>query len=269
MHDGFHPHSRRPGPADPRLNPHRRARLGRPSRLHHDLLALAADYQLDVFTTQFGGLRSRVNDRFDATVEYDVGFMDVATALIDTVETASEDTCELCGQPAPGFFGNQHHTRITTVCDSCRHTRHVLQGHACWWRQDCTLRCPPPVQSLPVRRGRFTARQVLYATWSPSQVAAEKGTRWPAATRYTPEAQSPGRATRPVWDTVTAGTTPARRLLDNRGMPGRTAHRAAAAPGPRGRGTSTPATRSSVTATSPQRWPCNSSTAFPCTFCST
>ncbi|MBT2398277.1 hypothetical protein [Streptomyces sp. ISL-100] len=93
----------------------------REEQLHRDLLALAPDYQLDSVTTRFGGLRIHLADRFDEAGEYDGGFMDDATALADAAETASEHTCELCGAPGrPRFRGDQHHTRITTVCETCR-----------------------------------------------------------------------------------------------------------------------------------------------------
>lgn len=43
----------------------------REERLHHNLVALAADYQLDGFGTKFGGLRTLLSDRFDEAGEYD------------------------------------------------------------------------------------------------------------------------------------------------------------------------------------------------------
>ncbi|MEN8649445.1 hypothetical protein ABCR94_02020 [Streptomyces sp. 21So2-11] len=98
------------------------------NQLHRDLLALAADYQLDAFGTKFGGLRIHVGDRFDDDGEFDGDFTDAAAALVDEAEIASEHTCELCGQPGrPRFRGDQHQTWITTACDTCR-TRHVQQA---------------------------------------------------------------------------------------------------------------------------------------------
>lgn len=90
-------------------------------RLHHNLVVLAADYQLDDFGTQFGGLRILLSDRFDEAGEYDGAFMDAAAALIDAAEIASEHTCELCGANGrPRFRGDRHRTWIVTICETCR-----------------------------------------------------------------------------------------------------------------------------------------------------
>ncbi|WP_200259814.1 hypothetical protein [Streptomyces sp. HSG2] len=99
-------------------------------QLHHDLLALAPDYQLDSLTIRFGALHIYIADRFDEAGEYDGGFMDDATALTDSAETASKHTCELCGAPGrPHFRGDQHHTWITTVCEACRTRSSALASH--------------------------------------------------------------------------------------------------------------------------------------------
>ncbi|MGW5442809.1 hypothetical protein [Streptomyces asiaticus] len=68
-------------------------------RLHHQLAALAADYQIEGFRSNLGGLRLHISDRFDAEGEFDSAYADAATALIDAAEVASEKTCEICGVP--------------------------------------------------------------------------------------------------------------------------------------------------------------------------
>ncbi|MFE4336730.1 hypothetical protein ACFRQM_47595 [Streptomyces sp. NPDC056831] len=89
-------------------------------RLHQDLLGLAPDYQLDSLARRFGGLRIHLADRFDEDGEFDGDFADRSGALVDAVEIASEKTCEQCGQPGrPRFHGDQHHTWITALCDTC------------------------------------------------------------------------------------------------------------------------------------------------------
>ncbi|MFF3327783.1 hypothetical protein [Streptomyces sp. NPDC002889] len=51
-------------------------------RLHHDLLALDAEYRVESFAVKFGGLRITVCDRF-VVGEFDGEFADRATALTD------------------------------------------------------------------------------------------------------------------------------------------------------------------------------------------
>lgn len=90
-------------------------------RLHRDLLALDADYQLDSFSTSLGGLRILVADRFDQDGEYDGDFADRTCALADAAQVASEHICEQCGAGGrPRFRGDQQRTWIVTVCETCR-----------------------------------------------------------------------------------------------------------------------------------------------------
>jgi hypothetical protein len=77
-----------------------------------DLLAPAADYQLDFFESQFGVLSIHIGDQFDDTGDYEGTFMDAATTLIDAAETASEHNRQpspplLPRRPAPHL--NRHH----------------------------------------------------------------------------------------------------------------------------------------------------------------
>jgi hypothetical protein len=96
-------------------------------RLHLRLLDLAPDYRIERCERNLGGLRISVADRFDQHGEFDGHWADAATQLTDATETASEETCELCGGPGrPRFRGGRHGAWITALCDPCA----IAQQHA-------------------------------------------------------------------------------------------------------------------------------------------
>ncbi|WP_329143027.1 hypothetical protein OIU91_04765 [Streptomyces sp. NBC_01456] len=89
-------------------------------RLHRDLSALDPGYRIEEFSTQLGGLRVAVADRFEVG-EFDGEFADRAAALTDAAESASEHTCEACG--ASGrirFRGDGTGMRMQSLCEDCR-----------------------------------------------------------------------------------------------------------------------------------------------------
>jgi hypothetical protein len=93
-------------------------------RLHHQLAALAADYRIEGFRSNLGGVRLHISDRFDAEGEFDGAYADAATAFIDAAEVASEKTCEICGAPGrPRFRGDRRGTWVQTLCRACPASR--------------------------------------------------------------------------------------------------------------------------------------------------
>ncbi|MFG2586121.1 hypothetical protein [Streptomyces malaysiensis] len=75
------------------------------NQLHHDLLALAPDYQLDGLTTKFGALQIELADRFDEAGEYDGVFTDTASALIYAAEVVSSAPARRAASPAAPASG--------------------------------------------------------------------------------------------------------------------------------------------------------------------
>lgn len=89
-------------------------------RLHHNLLVLDPGYRIESFGTKFGGLRLTVADRFEDG-EFDGEFADRAAALTDAAETASERTCESCGNPGRiRLRGAGTDIRMVACCEDCR-----------------------------------------------------------------------------------------------------------------------------------------------------